>query len=102
MSSRRLELHAILVELLGSKHVYFQPPSTVKMQYPCIVYSRSEMDTKHADNSVYTNQCCYSITVIDPNPDSLIPCRVGVLPLCRFDRHYTANNLNHDVYNIHY
>jgi hypothetical protein len=42
------------------------------------------------------------ITIIDANPDSDIPAKVGNLPLCKFNRHYTADNLNHDVYNVYY
>ena len=35
----RLELQNKLEELLGSRHVYFQPPESVKMEYPAIKYS---------------------------------------------------------------
>lgn len=99
---RRLELHEILVGLLGSRNVYFQPPSTVKMQYPCIVYGRNKFEISYADNLSYNSWTAYSIMVIDANPDSVIPDRVASLPFCRFDRHYTADNLNHDVFNIYY
>lgn len=100
--SRRQELHAILVDLLGTGNVYFQPPSTVKMKYPCIVYNRSSIDTRFANNQLYNHQYNYTVTVIDSNPDSDIPDRIIRLPLCRFDRHYTADNLNHDVFNVYY
>lgn len=100
--NRRLKFHEILVGALGSDNVYFQPPSTVKMQYPCIVYSRNSVETKYADNLPYSDRVCYTVIIIDPDPDSEIPSRVGTLPLCRFDRHYTADNLNHDVYSVYY
>lgn len=32
------------------KNVYFQPPESVKLLYPCIVYKRSAGDTRFADN----------------------------------------------------
>ena len=99
---QRLALHQILKSLLGSDYVYFQPPSTVKMNYPCIVYRRSDIDTEFANNDPYNIHKQYQVTVIDPNPDSLIPDKVGKLPKCLFDRHYTADNLNHDVYNLYY
>jgi hypothetical protein len=60
------------------------------------------MDTKYANNKPYGNRVCYSVTIIDSNPDSEIPAKIGELPLSRFDRHYAANNLNHDVYEIYY
>lgn len=100
--ARRLELHEVLCNVLGSRNVYFQPPVSVKMQYPAIVYSRKDIYNRHADNDVYKQDHAYDITVIDKNPDSLIVEEISRLPKCRFDRHYTADNLNHDVFTIYY
>lgn len=96
----RLELQTLLVDLLGSTNVYFSPPPGFKMQFPCIVYKRDTVLTKHADNKPYEQRKRYLVTVIDPDPDSVIPDKVGALPLCSFDRFYTADNLNHDVYQL--
>lgn len=98
--AQRLELQTLLVTLLGSNNVYFQPPPTVKMQYPCIVYHRDSLDTIFADNKPYKTDKRYQVTVIDANPDSDIPDKVAALPQCTYDRFYTADNLNHDVYNL--
>lgn len=98
--AQRLELQTLLVNLLGSENVYFQPPPSVNMQYPCIVYNRDDINTIYADNRPYKNKKRYQVTVIDPNPDSTIHEKVGALPLCAYDRFFTADNLNHDVYNL--
>lgn len=100
--TKRLELHEILTRILGSTNVYFQPPENFQMKYPCIVYKRNQLATNHADDKLYKNMFSYQTTVIDPNPDSEIPLRILELPLCRFERHYTADKLNHDVFNIYY
>ena len=94
--------HLILEELLGSKNVYFQPPASVKMNYPAIVYNRAQMDTKLADDSLYGLTIGYMVTYIDSNPDSIVPNKLITLPLSRFSRHYTANNLNHSTFVIYY
>lgn len=99
---RRLELQTILEEVLGSRNVYFQPPETVKMNYPCIVYSRLSGDTQFANNKPYSFQLQYRVLVLDKNPDSVIPKKVSELPMCVFERHYVTNNLNHDLFNIYY
>lgn len=99
-SSRRLELQTLLQSLLGSANVYFQPPPDLTMQYPCIVYNRDDADVLFADNSPYRYAKRYQVKVIDPDPDSLIPIKVAALPLCSFNRFFTADNLNHDVYNL--
>lgn len=96
----RLELQAILEDLLGTTEVYFQPPNNIQMQYPCIVYRRDNADTKFADNNPYSYMQRYQVTVIDRNPDSQLPLQVAFLPRCLFDRFYTADNLNHDVFTL--
>lgn len=99
---RREELHEILCEALGSRNVYFQPPESIKMQYPAIVYSRDDIDNNFANNSVYMQSLAYSVIVIDSDPDSEAVDRVSKLPRCQYDRHYKSDNLNHDVFTIYY
>lgn len=72
------------------------------MKYPCIVYKRDQAQTEFANNSPYKNTKRYSVTVIDKDPDSDIPDRVARLPMCTFNRFYTADDLNHDVYNLYF
>lgn len=98
--SRRLDLQKLLVDLLGSKNVYFQPRETLTMEYPCIVYRRDYAKTDFADNRPYRFKKRYQITLIDIDPDSDIHEKLAALPLCVYDRFFTADNLNHDVYNI--
>lgn len=97
---QRLELQAILMDILGESNVYYQPPPTVQMRYPCIVYKRDNVNTDFADNKPYKHRKRYQVTIIDRNPDSDIPEKIAALPLCTFDRFYTADNLNHDVYKL--
>ncbi len=99
---RRLELHEILCEVLGSKNVYFQPPESVKMNYPAIVYGLDGIENTFADDGNYLSRGVYSVTVIDKNPDSTIRGRVNSLLRCRFNRHYQKDNLNHDVFTLYY
>lgn len=98
----RLELQSLLEEILGSRNVYFQPPPSLMLQYPAIVYRRNEVDTKRADNSPYSQTFGYLVTLIDPNPDSEFISKISKLPLCDFERHYAKNNLNHDVFRLFY
>ena len=98
----RLELHEELKVILGSGFVYFQPPESVRMTYPCMVYSLDHIAVNHADDKPYRNTKRYSVTIIDKDPDSGIPDRMLVLPMCSFDRFYTADNLNHWVFHLYY
>ena len=98
----RLTLQAVLEELLESRNVYFQPPPSVRMDYPAIVYSRKDIDSRYADDSVYKQSYSYELTVIDEDPDSEIVEKVSKLPTCKFDRHFESDNLNHDVFTLYF
>jgi len=94
----RLDLHQILETF--TPNVYFQPPNNIELKYPCIIYKRDFADTKFADDIPYNHRLRYQIMVIDPDPDSDIPGKVASMPMSLFNRFYTADNLNHDVYNV--
>lgn len=98
----RLELQTKLEELLGSRNVYYQPPESLKMEYPCILYSKSDIESKHADNMKYHSIKLYEIIVISKKPDHEVIDKILELPMSKFDRHYASNNLNHDVINLYY
>ncbi len=98
----RSQLQALLADLSGVTAAYFQPPATVKMTYPCIVYRLDDIDTKFANNNPYMHKKRYMVTVIDRDPDSLIPDAVAKLPSCVFLRFYVADQLNHTVYNLYF
>lgn len=83
-------------------NVYFQPPETVQMTYPCIVYSLDNMPIEHANNELYLLRKRYTVTVIDRDPNSVIPVQVLSLPYCRHDRSFTNDNLYHNVFTLYY
>ena len=77
IQSNRESLHDLLVELLGSPNVYFDPPENLKMKYP-------------------------AITIIDEDPDSEIIDRISQLPMCTYEQQFTSNGMNHIVFIINY
>jgi hypothetical protein len=95
---RRLQLHQLLETFTAN--VYFQPPTNIQLKYPCIVYKRDFAETKFADDKPYNHTKRYMIMVIDQDPDSDIPDKVASMPMSLFNRFYTADNLNHDVYSV--
>lgn len=107
MDKKRLELDEKLCELInitepdGDTHVYFDPPMDLTMKYPAIRYKRKKIDKVYANNAVYTLRIPYEIILIDKNPDSEYITKILALPYCEHDRHYTANNLHHDVFTIY-
>lgn len=98
----RLSLHKLLTDILGSQFVYYQPPESIKMSYPAIRYSLSDVDVKHANDSIYKSMNRYELILIDANPESAFFEKLLKLPYCSFDRPYSANNLNHFVFTLYY
>lgn len=99
---RRLKLHELLCNINGVKKVYFQPPESIKMEYPCIRYNVNSDYNLKADNKLYNHRTMYLVTVVDKNPDSVIPDALRVLPYSDFERWYTSDNLNHWVFTIYF
>ena len=102
MAKTREDLQTFLEEVADSKNVYFQPPPSLKMQYPAIVYSLNNIRNNSANNGIYLQMNQYSVTDIDEDPDSELAKKVSRIPTCVFDRHFTADNLNHFVHTISY
>jgi len=97
IEDRRLKLHEQLCGLLGSCQVYYDPPSTVRMKYPAIVYVISSIDTMKADNRGYLNMVSYTVTLIRKDDNDDILDRLLKTPYTRFSRSFVSDNLHHDV-----
>ena len=102
MAKDRISLHNKLIGILGSSNVYFQPPSSKRLNYPCIIYKRDAEDIFYADDRKHYGMKRYMVTVIDTDPDSLIPDKVSKMHYCDFLNHLTVDGLNHDVYSLFY
>ena len=102
MLDKRREFHQVLCDVLGSKNVYFQPPETQKIIYPCFVYKVSTVDVKRANNKLYLGKVRYMVTLIDRNPDSKFFDKVMELPYTSFATSFRTEGLNHFVFEIYY
>ena len=98
----RIDLQTQLQTLLGSNHVYFQPPETIKMEYPAIVYEVSDVLTHHANDDTYMSKRRYSVQLITKDPDSTSVDDILNLPYASFDRHYVSDNLHHYTFDLYY
>lgn len=98
----RIEFHQKLVNIMDGNKVYYQPPASVKIEYPCIIYSRNNIENKYANDDIYWQNHSYTIIVIDRDPDSIYVDRLSKFPHAKFSRHYTSDNLNHDVFTIYF
>lgn len=100
LSDSRSTLQTLLEEVLGSRNVYYQPPSSIKMSYPAIVYNLDTITATFANDSLYSTNNRYTLTLIDSNPNNEFVEKILKIKYCRFDRHFRFENLNHYVFSI--
>ena len=99
---RRLQLHDLLIDILGSRNVYFQPPDGSTVKYPCIIYSIDDIDINHANNKPYAHKTKYLIKLVDKNIETSTKDKILLLSTCKFVDHYVSNNLHHFLFNIYF
>lgn len=102
MINSRLAFHNILEVVLGNKNVYFQPPASIQLKYPCIVYSLSDIQDLKADNKKYKRDYLYKVTLIHKDPDNPVVDKLMNLPYSDFNAFFSTQGLNHYVFNIYY
>lgn len=88
--------------MLGSNNVYFEPPESVKIKYPCIIYGLDDVYSNRADNISYKTTRLYQITCIGKDPDTDIPDKILELEKSSFERRFKSDNLIHDVIRLYY
>lgn len=93
-------LRAIVKKRCGAENVYYQPPTGLKMKYPCICYERDRIENSYASDKVYRQTVGYTITVIDTKADSEMTEAVSALEKCSFSRKFVSDNLYHDVFAV--
>lgn len=96
----RRDLSAELHEICSN--VYFQPPTNIQLVYPCILYSKTTIRTKYANDNPYILQDEYSLLYITRDPDDENVRKIARLKSCSAGRFYTADNLYHYPYTIVY
>lgn len=102
MGQSQATLDSLLRTLLGSENAYFQPPDDVEMSYPAIVYGLDYEDVKRADNGAYARKLRWSVTLISRDPLDPVREKIAELPLCSFQTAFTADRLNHQVFNLYF
>lgn len=100
---KRLELQRKLEELIGNSNVYFQPPASVKLSYPCVVYRIGSGDAKYANDMTYKYMNSYDVLFIYKRPNlEMIDQVLRILPMCRLTNTYCSDGLNHYAFTLYY
>lgn len=95
----RIELQEAFEEFMASNdgHVYFRPPESTKLKYPCIIYRVKSGDSQYANNRSYIFHISYDVQIIHKEADTDLRERfISRFPKCRFDTSFIVDNLNHE------
>lgn len=96
LSTGRLALHGKLAKYYDK--LYFQPPSDVRLSYPCIVYTKMALSNLKANDGNYISRIGYQITVIENDPDSNVAFEmIRDNPTWVWSSHFVQDNLNHTI-----
>lgn len=101
----RSEFSAKLKEVSGINNIYYQPPQSKKMVYPCIRYDTIDMQIKSADNKTYIMDRGYLVKIIGQDIDFVDTLSANLLqafPMAIYDQSYKADDLNHTILKIYY
>lgn len=99
---RRLQLHDELLSIF-KKNVYYQPPESIKLSYPCLIYNLSSGNNVNADNMVYLFNRRYDCVYITRDPDhTFIESVLNHFAHATYDRRFVKDNLYHDNFTIYY
>lgn len=100
---RRLQLHEELKKILGNSNVYFQPPESIKLKYPCIIYSYQRNQVRRANDKNYTLIRNYQLTYVTKDPDTaLADAMLDKFDHISMNRVFTSDNMNHYIYSLYY
>lgn len=102
MGTRRLELHEKLCEILGSRNVYFQPPESLKIRYPAIIYNLDGMRNDTANGNKYRTCKKYSVILVVDDPDTILIDDINQNTMCSFIRSYVSDSLYHYVFELYH
>lgn len=95
------QLYDILRPIVGN--VYYNPPESLKLKYPCVICSLESDRPEYADDTRYKNMNRYNLILITNGTDNGIMRETLLkLPYCSFDREYFSNNMCHDSLTIYF
>lgn len=104
----KIPLHNLLCDVLKKAtssdivHCYYEPPASIQMVYPCIVYTLDRPINRYADNKRFKIYKSYTVTVIDTDPDSEIPEELQKIPYCTLNSIFSTEGLKHFVHTLYY
>lgn len=102
MEVNRLHLRDLLIRVMEDAgeepNLYYQPPESIHLNYPCIIYQLKGLDSTYANDNPYIQKVSFEATYITRSSTSSVITNLGKLSCSKFDRYFVTDNLHHYVY----
>ena len=103
------EWQDILQGIIGShqpdpkrENVFYQPPASVELVYPCIIYTLDNIHTLRADNINYMITPTYEVKIITRNPNNpYLKKMLMDISTAKFHRRFVNDGLYHDILSVY-
>lgn len=89
----------------NTENVYYDPPESIRMDFPCFRFELNNIDVKHADNKAYAKKPRWAVTYITRDLEEIEEVAEEMLEhfqYCNFDTSFRADNLQHAVFNLYF
>lgn len=99
----RIELQDVLAKIESGTKAYYQPPSNLQIQYPCIIYKDKPGATMKVADGLYKYTNRYDLLYITRTPkQSVIPLILGTFSYSSLSDIYVNDGLHHYAFTIYY
>lgn len=99
----RIGLHNLLKSINSEIQLYYQPPASLFITYPCFIYKDKVGQTLKAADGLYRHINCYELVYIAKTPNvGMINTILGTFQYCSSDNIFTNDGLHHYVFTIYY
>lgn len=102
--SKRMLIRQILTEAIRKSNedykLFYNPTSNTILTYPCILYKRTGIRQRHADNVRYHSHEVYQITIIDKRVETPILPQLLENQYCVYENEFIVDNMHHTILKI--
>lgn len=92
-----------LMDILGSENVYYQPPESVKLKYPCIIFTMDPTYTAKADNISYIKFNRYHVKhIYKSRKNELKDTLLDSFMMISHDNRMIADSMYNDDFTVYF
>ena len=102
--SKRMLIRDILMKAIQKSNedykLFYNPTSNTTLTYPCILYKRTGIRQRHADNICYHSHEVYQVTIIDKRVGTPILPQLLENQYCVYENEFIVDNMHQTILKI--